>query len=263
MSSLASDPIPVGWEPVVLVLGEYFIRFGQIERETKVSHVTHDRDILLHHEVRAINYFSLPGKAGIPLQSGGALTGSDLRARIPQCGDVMLAPIPQIWQPAMHAIGEYLIYFGQVEEALRVLFAFGRSASPQGHVDFHEWLDAEAWIDDDEISAGHLAHELRELIIGALDSESETQVRALAVLCELQDQAIRVIRDRNVLLHHTLKRTDHLADADQAGIPLEDDEVLTESGLRARIRRARGLTSGLRAFLWRYSRARKSTVGWA
>lgn len=261
MNSLASDPIPLGWEPVVRVLGEYVIRFGQIEREALTSHLVDDRNFLLHHEVRAIDYFALPGKAGIPLQNGGALIESDLRARIPKPDDVTLAPLPHVWRPTMHAIGEYIIYFGQVEEALRVLFTLGRSASPQGHVDFCKWLEAEACIDENRDSAGEFAGELRELILGALDGEFETQTRARAVLRELEPQSRRVIRDRNMLLHRELRRIDHLADTGEAGIPLQDGGALTESGLQARARKARGFTSGLRSFLWKFVSARKSTVG--
>ncbi|MXZ46034.1 MAG: hypothetical protein F4Z08_03420 [Chloroflexi bacterium] len=236
---------------------------GRIDLAREAIHK--ERDALLHAKVRSIDYFAMPWRSPIPYGDGESLTASELRDLAGRAREVTphehrrdeSTPLG----PFARALGEYVIYFGQVDEAVLVLSNHVESASPEGRVYLQDWLQAEAKVDREKIPTGQLGAKVTDLILGTLDSDSVTQARARDVLLDLEPRVSRVIRERNALVHRELGSIDHLAATDGNGVRLVDGRMLTASNLRSRSVRARSVTFELRAFLWRFVRARKSVAG--
>ncbi|MYE31962.1 MAG: hypothetical protein F4X80_04760 [Chloroflexi bacterium] len=170
-------------------------------------------------------------------------------------------PIPSTWRSIPEALGDYFLYFAQIEEAMTVLFAVCQSIDPENVVEFRAWLEAESRIDPERLSAGRLHRELQGLVPSALGGDSEPGSNARDAWDELSPRIERAIDDRNSLIHRELPRVEYLTATTQPGISLHDGGVLTYSGLTERAGFFQDITYELRTFLWTFIRADRSPTG--
>ena len=152
--------------------------------------------------------------------------------------------------PIAEALGEYLLDFAEVEAALSLLFAFLKSMDPQdpSRWDDDAWKRAEEEIGARQLSAGQLAGEVNDLVLKALNAESETESNARDIWCDLAKRGWPVIADRNSLVHRQLSRVEEVMDSAQTTLVLRNGDLLTESVLRARATSVRRLAIDLRNF---------------
>lgn len=157
--------------------------------------------------------------------------------------------VPPRGETIGEALGEYMLHFAEVEAALSLLFAFLKSMDPEdpGRWDPDAWERAEKEIDDCRLSAGQLAKRVNELVLPALDGESETQSTARDVWRELVKRGRPVIDDRNALVHRQLRAADEM-DSTQTGLVLHNGDHLTEAVVRTRAESVWRLAVDLRNF---------------
>ena len=158
--------------------------------------------------------------------------------------------------PIAEALGEYLLDFAEVEAALSLLFAFLKSMDPQdpSRWDDDAWKDAEGEIG--KLTAGQLAGKVNKLVLKALNAESEAELRARDIWCDLAERGCPVIADRNLLVHRQLMNVEEVIDSAQTGLVLRSGDLLTESGLRVRANAVRRLATDLRKFYGTFVQAK-------